>query len=111
MAEMAMLVDYEWCTGCHSCEIACQMEHGYPRGRAGLAVSTVGPWEITKDTWEFVNHVAPTQLCDACLSRRDAGRLASCEHHCQARCLRVGTLAEMEELLERKPNQALYRLS
>ena len=23
-----LAVDYEFCTGCHTCEIACQQEHG-----------------------------------------------------------------------------------
>ena len=23
-----LLINYEFCTGCHSCEVSCQMEHG-----------------------------------------------------------------------------------
>ena len=35
-AKFACLVNYDWCTGCHSCEIACQMEHGMPVGQSGI---------------------------------------------------------------------------
>lgn len=37
-AKYGMLIDYQWCTGCHSCEIACQMEHGLPVGQTGIMV-------------------------------------------------------------------------
>lgn len=27
-----LLIDYEFCTGCQSCEIACKQEHGFSVG-------------------------------------------------------------------------------
>ena len=32
MAKYGILADAQWCSGCHSCEVACQMEHGLPVG-------------------------------------------------------------------------------
>ena len=43
MAEYGLLVDYEWCTGCHSCEMACAVEPGFPQGQCGVVVCEVGP--------------------------------------------------------------------
>ena len=35
MAEKyGLLIDYTWCTGCHSCEMACKVEHGWQAGEA-----------------------------------------------------------------------------
>lgn len=44
MAKYGLLVDYQWCTGCHSCEIACQMEHKMPVGKSGILVHDMGHW-------------------------------------------------------------------
>ena len=38
MAREGLLIDYEFCTGCHTCEIACQMEHGFPVGKELLDI-------------------------------------------------------------------------
>ena len=46
MAKYGLLVDAQWCSGCHSCEIACQMEHGLPVGQTGIKVVKIGPWVI-----------------------------------------------------------------
>ncbi len=35
MSEYAMLIDYEYCTGCKSCEVACKQEYHRPSGRVG----------------------------------------------------------------------------
>lgn len=32
MSGYGILIDYNWCTGCHSCEMACQMEKKLPMG-------------------------------------------------------------------------------
>ncbi len=28
-----LLIDYEFCTGCHACEVACKMELSLPNGQ------------------------------------------------------------------------------
>ena len=35
-ASYGLLVNYDWCTGCHSCEIACRNELGLPVRYIGL---------------------------------------------------------------------------
>ena len=64
MAKHGILVDYEWCTGCHSCEFACQMEHGFPVGQTGVMVKEVGPYRIEGDHWQYAYMPVPTDQCD-----------------------------------------------
>ena len=36
MAEYGLLIDYEYCTGCETCVVACKEEHGFPVGKWGI---------------------------------------------------------------------------
>ena len=47
MARNGLLIDYEYCTGCHTCEVACKQEHNYPVGKWGIKVN-----EIVLETFE-----------------------------------------------------------
>ena len=46
MTAFGLLIDYEYCSGCQSCEVSCKEEHGYPVGKWGIRVMDDGPWEI-----------------------------------------------------------------
>lgn len=94
-ANFGLLVNYDWCTGCHSCEIACQMEHGMPVGQSGILIHDMGHWPIEGDTWQFGYLAAPTKMCDTCADRRSLDKVPTCVQHCQAQCLEFGPLDEM----------------
>ena len=68
-----LLIDYEFCTGCQSCEIACKQEHGFGTGKWGIRVLDEGPWEIDEKTVNWNKIPTPTSLCDLC-AERTAGR-------------------------------------
>lgn len=95
MATKAMLLDYYWCTGCHSCEMACQMEHGFESGKAGIVVTTIGPWDLGDKKWQYDNFATLTALCDFCAERAVKGKLPSCMQHCQAHALKIGDVEEL----------------
>ena len=38
-----LLIDYNFCTGCHSCEAACKVEHGFQTGEWGIKLTQIGP--------------------------------------------------------------------
>ena len=38
-----LLINYEYCTGCKSCEMACSVEHDIPIGKFGIKLEQVGP--------------------------------------------------------------------
>lgn len=102
MAQYGILVDYEWCTGCHSCEFACQMEHGYPVGQTGILVNEIGPWKIDEDVWQLAYMPVPTDQCDLCSARRELGKVPTCVQHCQSQCLEFGPLDELSQRMDVK---------
>lgn len=110
MSKYGILIDYDWCTGCHSCEFACQMEHQFPIGQTGILVNEIGPWQIKGDKWQYSFLPAFTDQCDLCAERVALGKLPSCVSHCQSQCMYYGTLEELQERLESKTKQALFAL-
>ena len=78
MGAKGLLVDYEWCSGCHTCEVACQLEHGYPSDQWGIKVHEVGPWEYAPKTWQYSYLPAPTDQCDLCADRVAKGHEPTC---------------------------------
>jgi len=44
MARNGLLIDYEYCTGCHTCEVACKQELDLPVGKWGIKLLEDGPW-------------------------------------------------------------------
>lgn len=110
MSAKGLLVDYEWCTGCHTCEVACQIEHGYPVGQWGIKISEIGPWQYGEKKWQYSYLPVPTDQCDLCASRVSKGHLPTCVKHCQAKCLKFGDIDELAKDLVRKPKQTLFAL-
>ena len=107
MATYGLLVDYEYCTNCGSCQVSCKEEHGYPVGKTGIAVHADGPWYIDDDNINFNYFPLPTDLCDLCKDRTERGREPICVHHCLANILYYGTVEELSKKLEEKPKQML----
>ena len=90
-----LLIDYEYCTGCQSCEVACKEEHDYPVGKTGIKVVVDAPWKIDDTRWNFNNWPLVTDLCDLCADRVKEGRLPTCVHHCQGLCMYYGPVEDL----------------
>lgn len=95
MPQYTLLINNEYCTGCHSCEIACRNEHNIPRGKWGIKLTEVEPFKLDEMRWEWIYNPVPTSLCDLCADRAAAGKKPACVHHCLAFCLEYGTVEEM----------------
>lgn len=108
MSQNAIMIDYHFCTGCKSCEMACQVEKGLPIGKCGIVVQEVGPWEVEGDWWQddFVPHL--TELCDLCAERTERGELPTCVKHCMAAVMTFGPLDELAKAAEGKHRQVIY---
>ncbi len=91
MAKYGLLIDYYYCTGCKSSDVACGIEHGIPVGQFGIKVHHNGPWEYAPDKWQISDIHTPTYLCDLCAERVAQGKQPSCVHNCIADCMRYGT--------------------
>ena len=105
-----LLIDYELCTGCHTCEVACKVEHQIPVGKWGIHLLDDGLWPIDEEQgkWNW-NHIpVPTDLCDLCEERVSAGREPTCVHHCQAGVMKFGPIDELVLDLDKKPKQVLF---
>ena len=96
-----ILIDYGYCSGCHSCEIACQQEHGLEPDVFGIKLTQIGPDQIAPRKWQYEFVPIPTDRCDLCAHRQAQGKRPSCEQHCQAGCIRVGTLEELADDLHK----------
>lgn len=90
-----ILIDTEWCSGCHSCEMACQMHNHLPVGQTGVIVQEIGPWQISDNDWQLSYLPAFTKQCYGCAKRVAEGKLPTCVQHCQARCLEYGDVEEL----------------
>lgn len=103
MSVNGLLVDYEYCTGCHSCEVACKNELGLPTGQWGIKVFHDGPRKIFgADKWEF-NHIPVlTSLCNLCGERVAKGKLPSCVKHCQAQAMEYGPVDKLAKKMADK---------
>ena len=94
MTQYALIIDYKYCTGCHTCEVACRKEKGLPEGEWGIKLTEHGPVKIEGEwMWDYVP--VPSKACDLCVERIEAGKKASCEHHCLADCMRVVPLEQV----------------
>ncbi len=105
-----LLIDYEFCTDCHSCEVACQMHLGLPAGQWGIKTLEYGPIKDVDGKWEWTYIPMPTDLCDGCADRVKEGRLPMCVHHCQSGVMFYGTMEELAKKAAEKPKMVLFSL-
>lgn len=109
MEEVALYIDYEWCSGCRSCELACRNEHDIPRGQFGIRVLEDKPWKMDDGSWNWNYIPIPSRLCDLCSERISAGKEPSCVQHCQAKCIKFGPYEELKEKLSNKRMSMIIR--
>jgi len=100
MSRNGLLINYGWCTGCHSCEIACRNSHGLPLDQWGIKLTQIGPFKIREDKTEWNYVPVPTSLCDLCEDRVAQGRKPACVHNCLAKCMEYGPLDELMKRMD-----------
>jgi Fe-S-cluster-containing dehydrogenase component len=108
MARYGLLIDYEFCSGCHTCEVACQMEHNLPVSQWGIKIAEIGPWQIEGDKWQYAYIPVPTELCDLCGERVAKGKQPTCVHHCQSAVMKFGPVEELAKEMENKSRMVLF---
>lgn len=106
--EYGLLIDYEFCTDCHSCEVACKKELNLPTGQNGIKVLEYGPIKTPDGKWEWTYLPLPTDLCTLCEDRTAKGKLPTCVHHCQAGIMYYGTIKELAAKAAEKPKMVLF---
>ncbi|WP_425805701.1 oxidoreductase [Desulfitobacterium sp. Sab5] len=103
-----LLIDYEYCTGCHACEVACIKELNLPLNQYGIKLLTDGARQMPDGKWDLNNIPFPTSLCNLCEDRVAKGKMPSCVQHCQALVMSYGPVKELAEKMARKPKMVLF---
>lgn len=109
MDNRALFIDYEYCSGCKSCELACRNEHDFKPDQWGIHVLEEKPWQLDDGSWEWNYIPLPTKLCDFCEDKVARGEEPSCVMHCQAKVIEYGTYEELLPHLEKKPMGYIIR--
>ena len=98
--KQAILIDYKYCTGCHTCEVACQKYHGLEPDEYGIKLTQIGPDEYAPRKWQYEFVPVPTDRCDRCAARTEKGKMPMCVQNCQAGCIQVGDFAELAKQVD-----------
>ena len=106
MSRNALFINYQFCSGCRSCEFACRNELELELGDFGMKLFEDGPRQMPDGKWHWDFIAYPTELCDLCEGRTDQGMLPSCVQTCQAKCLEFGTVEECMVKLEKAGKKA-----
>lgn len=112
MAQYGLMIDYEWCSGCQSCELACKNEHNYSMNTWGIKVMEFGPYTMTEGSdkveWNYVPF--PTNFCDMCEQRIARNEVPSCALHCLSGVIEWGTTEELAKKMEQKGSRCMMYL-
>jgi len=102
-----LLIDYEYCTGCYTCQVACAQEYQWPAGMGGMQViETVQQLPSGKAYLAFIP--VPTKLCTLCTHRTRKGLEPACVKHCMARCMKYGPIEELAKEMAKKAKTVLW---
>jgi Fe-S-cluster-containing dehydrogenase component len=102
-----LLIDYEYCTGCYACQVACAQEHNWPEGVVGIEViKIIQKLPNSKASLSFVPF--PTRLCSLCANRTIKGLLPVCVQHCMARCMKYGSIKDLVKDISGKKRMVLW---
>lgn len=101
-----LYIDYDWCSGCHACEMACKQEHNLKLDQWGIRVV-----ERTYDAngGRVIEYVPiPTEFCNFCMNRVTQGLKPACVHHCMTKCMDFGPIEEMAEVASKKRKSVVW---
>ena len=89
-----LLIDYEYCTGCFTCQVACAQEYHRPKEQVGMQdFETI---TIRPNGKPYLAHIPfPTENCILCVERTSRGLEPACVKHCMANVIRHGPIDEL----------------
>jgi len=108
MPEYGLLIDYEYCTGCHTCEVACKQEYKRPAGRWGGIKVIEMIQELPRNKLYITYLPFPTELCVLCTPRIKKGLPPACVKHCMAGCMKFGRIEELSKEMLKKRKMVLW---
>ncbi len=106
MKKFGMLIDVQYCTGCHTCEVACAQENGLAADQFGIKVTEHVLNQKKGLMIDYVPYI--TDMCNFCMARVAEGRKPSCVKHCLAQCMSFGPIDEIVEEAKNAKKPMLY---
>jgi Fe-S-cluster-containing dehydrogenase component len=110
MTKNGLLIDYEYCSGCHSCEVACRNELSLPVDQWGIKLAEDGPRKLPDGGWHWDYIPVPSELCDLCEPRTAKGLEPMCVQSCQAKVMDYGSPEELAKKMEQKGGKVVIFL-
>jgi Fe-S-cluster-containing dehydrogenase component len=102
-----LLIDYEYCTGCFTCQVACAQEYHRPKEMVGIQVTEmVQMLPSGKPYLSFIP--SPTELCSLCVTRTSQGLEPACVQHCMAKCIKHGPVEDLAREMTKKGRMVLW---
>lgn len=79
MSKKALLINYKYCSGCHSCEIACRNHLQCGLGKWGIKLTEIQPFEAHPGdwNWDYVPVPRSSAISAPSASKRGRSRRAS----------------------------------
>lgn len=102
MTDLAILVHYDYCSGCQSCLVSCKKEKQFDSEPYGVTLLQNGPYDLGDDNWEWDNIPSFTDRCDMCVERIDKGEKPPCVIHCLANCIEIGPFEDLVNSMSQK---------
>jgi Fe-S-cluster-containing dehydrogenase component len=103
-----LLFDYEYCTGCFTCQVACAQEYHRPKEQVGVQV--IETVTIRTDGSPYLIFLPfPTENCNLCQGRTKRGEQPTCVKHCMANVIQYGKVKELVEKMD-KTRMCLYSI-
>lgn len=111
MSKKGILVDMNYCTGCHACEIACKQENQFQVGVWGIKINEMIMEYPDSDRVHYDYQPYFSKMCNLCASRIASGEdnKPACVKHCGTASLHYGELEELEKMMEKMPRSVLIR--
>ena len=110
MAKKGLLINYDLCCGCHSCEIACKQELDPPAGENGIHVFEHEP-HYSNGKLCLYFFPMPTDNCNGCAGRVKLGMLPSCVKHCVSGVIEYGNVDDLAKKMDKAQyKQVLWNL-
>ena len=106
MPQNGLFIEYEYCTGCHACEVACKQEHNFTAGMVGIRVDEIVTESPNNVHVDFIPYI--TRFCDLCAERTKNGEKPACVKHCQAICMKYGPIDELAKAMKETPRSVIY---
>lgn len=110
LMSLAMMIDYEFCSGCCECELACIISHGGDPDAVGIRVMKLGPWRRPDGFIQLDFLPVVSDWCDLCKGQQSESFTTECARRCPNNCINCGTIEELTHYSELKPKTILYSI-